>query len=80
MSTIDATVSMLETMPEEARILVYRYTQELFSSRRPASPFTPVSTKQVLADLEESRQQIKEGKGMKMDEALNDLGRRHGFI
>lgn len=73
MSTIEAIVSMLETMPEEARILVYKYTQELFSSRRPASPFTPVSTNQVLEDLKESRQQITEGKGIKMDEALNDL-------
>ena len=30
MDTIEATVSMLETMPEEARLLVFNYTQELF--------------------------------------------------
>lgn len=80
MGTIEATVSMLETMPEEARILVYNYTQELFSSRRPASPFMAVGTEQVLSDLEESRRQIADGKGMRMDEALKELGKRHGFI
>ena len=41
MSTLDATVSMLETMPEEARLLVYKYTQDLFTSKKPANPFTP---------------------------------------
>lgn len=28
MTTIDATLSMLESMPEEARLLVYQYTKQ----------------------------------------------------
>ena len=51
MGTIEATVSMLETMPEEARLLVFNYTQELFSAQRPANPFTPISTDKLLSDL-----------------------------
>lgn len=80
MSTLDATVSMLEAMPEDARIKVFEFTQQLFTSRKPANPFVPVSTKQVLSNLAESRQQISEGKGLDMKDALNKLGKQHGFL
>ncbi len=80
MSTLDATVSMLEAMPEDARIKVLEFTQQLFTSRKPANPFVPVSTEQVLSDLAESRQQITDGKGLDMQDALNRMGKQHGFI
>ena len=80
MSTLEATVSMLEMMPEEARILVLEYTQKLFSSPRPANPFTPMSEEQVLSVLAESRQEISDGKGIGMDSALQSLGEKYGFI
>ncbi len=64
MSTLDATVSMLEAMPEDARIKVMEFTQKLFTSRKPANPFVPVSQEHILSDLTESRQQISEGKGL----------------
>jgi hypothetical protein len=80
MGTIEAVVSMLETMPEEARLLVFNYTQELFSAQRPATPFTPISTDKLLSDLEESRRQIEAGEGRNMKEALKEMGRQHGFI
>ena len=74
MSTLEATVSMLEAMPEEARIKVLEFTQQLFTSRKPANPFVPVSQEQVLSDLAESRQQIAAGQGLNMEEALNKMG------
>ena len=80
MGTIEATVSMLETMPEEARLLVFNYTLELFSAQRPANPFTPISTDKLLSDLEESRRQIEAGEGKNMKEALREMGKQHGFI
>jgi len=80
MSTLDATVSMLEAMPEDARIKVLEFTQQLFTSRKPANPFVPVSQEQVLSDLTESRRQITDGKGLDMENALNRLGKQHGFI
>lgn len=80
MSTLDATVSMLEVMPEDARIKVLEFTQQLFTSRKPANPFVPVDTQQVLSDLAESQQQITDGKGLDMEDALNTMGKRHGFI
>lgn len=80
MSTLDATVSMLEAMPEDARIKVMEFTQRLFTSQKPANPFLPVSQEQILSDLAESRQQISDGEGFDMEDALNRIGKQHGFI
>ena len=80
MNTLDATVSMLKTMPEDARIKVFEFTQQLFTSRKPENPFIPVNTKQVFSDLSESRQQIADGKGLDMKNALTELGKQRGFI
>ena len=68
MSTIDATVSMLEAMPEDAKIKVMEFTQQLFTSRKPANPFVPVSQEQLLCDLAD------------MEDALKRMGKQHGFI
>ena len=80
MSALEATVSMLESMPEDARIKVMEFTQKLFTSRKPANPFVPVSEEQILSDLAESRRQISDGKGINMEEGLNRIGKQHGFI
>lgn len=80
MSTLDATVSMLEAMPEDARIKVLEFTRQLFTSRKPANPFVPVSREQVLSDLAESRRQIASGQGVDMEDALNRMGKQHGFV
>lgn len=80
MSTIEATVSMLETMPEEARRKVLTYTQKVFSSYRPANPFIPKSKAQILSELDESERQISEGKCQDATAAVMELKRQHGFI
>ena len=80
MSTLEATMTMLESMPEEARMMVFRYTQDLFTSRKPESPYEPLSEQKLLDDLALSRQQIAEGKGMNTNKALEEMGKRHGFI
>lgn len=80
MSSIESTVSMLEVMPEEARLLVLQYTQNLFNARKPASPFEKKSEAEILDDLAESRQQIEDGKGIDMKSALEKMGAEHGFI
>ena len=80
MSTLEATVSMLEIMPEEARKKVYLFTQELFGAQTPASPYVPVGEKQILSDLAQSREQIARGEGVDMEKALRQMGNTHGFI
>lgn len=80
MSTLDATVSMLEAMPEDARLKVMEFTQQLFTSKKPANPFVPMNQELILSDLAESQQQIADGKGLDMEDALNKMGEQHGFI
>lgn len=80
MSTLDATISMLEAMPEDARIKVLEFTQQLFTSKKPANPFIPVNQDRILSDLAESRRQIAEGEGIDMKNALDRIGKQHGFI
>ena len=80
MSTLDATMSMLEAMPEAARIKVFKYTQGLFTAEKPATPFVPKTREDVLKDLEISEDQVAKGKVRDMREALKDLRNRHGFI
>ena len=80
MSSIEATISMLEVMPEDARLLVMEYTQSLFNARKPESPYTMKSESQILNDLAESRKEIEEGMGLDMQDALKQMGADHGFI
>ena len=80
MSTMEATMSMLEAMPEEARLKVLEFTRKLFTSERPANPYTQLTSAQILGDLEESRRQIAHGEGLDMEAALDNLGRKHGFV
>ena len=80
MSSIEATLSMLEAMPEEARLKVLEFTRKLFTSERPANPYTQLVSAQILNDLEESRKQIARGEGLDMENALDDLGKKHGFV
>ena len=80
MSSMEATLSMLEAMPEEARLKVLEFTQKLFTSERPANPYRELAADQILGELEESRNQIARGEGLDMEDALNRLGRKHGFV
>ena len=80
MSTLEATVSMLEAMPEEARERVFAFTKDLFTSYKPASPFVPLTEEKVLSDLQKSRKQSLNGEGMNMKNALMEMGKQHGFI
>ena len=77
MSTLEATVSMLEAMPE-ARAKVFVFTQNLFTSNKPANPFVPLTEEKVLSDLNISRQEISNGEGLNMREALMEMGKQHG--
>ena len=80
MSTLEATVSMLEAMPEEARMKVFQYTRTMFSSIRPSNPFTPVDKASVLTDLKTSSEEFESGKGLNAKEAIEEMRRQRGFI
>ncbi len=80
MSSIEATVSMLEVMPEDARIKVLEFTQGLFTSRKPANPFVPLTEEQILSDLAESREQAENGQFRSAEDVFNDMEREYGIV
>lgn len=80
MSTIEATVSMMESMSEDARIQVLRYAQRLFSARETENPFKAVTAEQVLLDIEQSEKDISEGNYRSMESVIDDMERRYGFV
>ena len=80
MSTLEATVSMLESMPEEAQEKVYEFTHYLFAASKSNSPFSPLTMEDILTDLQISRNQIENGEAVNMKSALKEMGRQHGFI
>ncbi len=80
MSTIEATVSMLENMTEDARIRVLEFTKNLYISPEQENPFVPLTEEQILADLAESRQQIEGGHVRPMEDVLDELEHKYGFV
>lgn len=80
MSTIEETVSMMETMPEEAQRKILLYARELFSAKRPSNPYRPLSEKQILSDLAHSRKEAADGKSEEAHAAINAMRKQHGFI
>lgn len=80
MSTLEDIGAMLECMPEEARVKVFQYTQRLFMDEQSESPFTKLSAEKIRSDLAKSRQQIENGQGARADDAMDELGKRHGYL
>ena len=48
--------------------------------KKPANPFVSLNSDDILSDLSESRKQFSEGKGIDMEDALNEIGKQHGFL
>ena len=83
MSTIEATVatvSMLENMPADEQEQVFLFTQNLFHTKRQQNPFVPLTKEQILADLDRSEEQFENGQFMDASEAIEKIGKKHGFI
>ncbi len=79
MTTIDATVSVMESMPEGIQIMVYNYAQTLLKGKNFENPFVPLTEEMILADLEESRRQIEEGKVSPVENVIRDMEIKYGF-
>ncbi|MBQ9014688.1 MAG: hypothetical protein IJ109_01080 [Firmicutes bacterium] len=80
MSTVEATVSIMENMTPEEQKYVYEAACEIIAARKPRNPFKPLTQQQILEDLALSRQQVKEGKTTEAREALTAMGEKYGFI
>lgn len=79
MSTIAATVSIMEELPESSRKQVLVFAEEQYKKAKPKSPFAPLTKERVLSDIRLSEQQIDEGKGIDATEAVTALRKKYGF-
>jgi EAL domain-containing protein (putative c-di-GMP-specific phosphodiesterase class I) len=79
MSPIEATISMMEVLPEDDLIQIRNFTTMLYEKRKVNNPFVPLTEEKLMADLETSRTQIEQGKSSNMKTALERLGAKYGI-
>jgi len=77
MSTLEQTVSMLEALPEDDVKAIHDIIYRFYI--REHSPFKPVTKQQVLMDLAVSRQQIANGEGEELGEAIREIEMKYGL-
>ncbi len=80
MSSIEATVSMLEVMPEEARVKVLEFTQELFSAEGSANPFVPKGLDDIMQDIAEAETDLQAGRVYPMSQVLDEIEADYGLV
>ena len=80
MSTIAATISIMEELPEETRRQILQFaTYQLYASK-PVNPETTHSDDELLSVLNHSDKQYHDGKAKNMKSAIMEARRQHGFI
>ena len=76
MSIKEANIELISLLPEEDQKKVFQFLQGIFSDD---NPFKPLSRKEILDDLAESRQCYECGKYQDFDDALEEISREYGL-
>jgi hypothetical protein len=79
MSTLEATISMMEVLPEDDLIQICNFTTTLYEKRKMKDPFAPLTEEKLISDLETSRKQIEQGRCQNMKTALAAIGAKYGL-
>ncbi len=79
MSTLDATVSMLKTLPESELMTIYDLTRRLYIKQGKNIKKEPMTEQQMLDKLDLARQHAAEGKTIEADVAVSNLRRKYGL-
>lgn len=77
MSTLEATVSMLETLPEEDLIAINGIVRRFVVKE--SNPYRPLSKQETLEKLAVSRRHAKEGKVTEARQAVGEIRKKHGL-
>ena len=77
MSTLEQTVSMLETLPEDDVKAIHDITYRFYIRKQ--SSIKPLTKEQILNDLAVSRQQIANGEGKELGEAIREIEAKYGL-
>ena len=75
MSSMEATISMLEALPEESRILVLEFTKRLFAAARQNESFSSLDDDKSPHNQEVSRNRIAQGQGLDVSASPEHLRR-----
>lgn len=79
MSTLDATVSMLKTLPESELLTIYDLTRRFYMKQEKSVKPEPMTEQQMLDKLDLARKHAAEGKVMDADVAVSKLRGKYGL-
>lgn len=75
-STREANIALLSTIPEEAQQQIYVYLTQNFCN---GNPYKPKSAEEIYSELAESRACYERGEYEDFDDALDDISKRYGL-
>ncbi|MCM1537432.1 MAG: hypothetical protein NC254_03430 [bacterium] len=86
MSTLEKTISMIETLPEADLIKIQDLIQKLFQQRKKESVedavgrmLKPMEKEDFLRDVETAEKEIADGMYRKAEEVFDGMEQRYGF-
>ena len=74
MSTREANIELISILPETEQERIFRFLQGIFSEE---NPYKPMSRKDILADLAESRECYAREEYQDFDEAINEISEKY---
>ena len=77
MTLREETKNMIDFLPESDVKAIYDLIKNLYEKE--SSPFRPLTKKQILADLAESRDEIESGAYTDFDVAINEIEKAYGL-
>lgn len=76
MSTKEANIALLSTIPEEAQQQIFIYLTHNFCKD---NPYKPKTAEEIYSDLAESRACYERGEFKNFEDALNEISSRYGL-
>ena len=76
MSTLEANLALLSTIPEECQKEIQNYLLTNFCGR---NPYKPLSGNEILTELSESRMFYDSGEGEELGKVINEIGEKYGL-
>ncbi|MCQ2558053.1 MAG: hypothetical protein MJ135_02930 [Oscillospiraceae bacterium] len=79
MSTLEATVSMLEVLSEADLLRIQTFAKCLFMSQGHENPFQPLTKGQIIAQLDESAKEYAHGQFKDADAFADEMMEKYGL-
>lgn len=79
MSTLEATVSMLQALPESELLTIHDMARRFYMKQAIQNPLEPMTEQQMLDKLAASRKHAEEGRVMDADVAISKIKEKYGL-